>query len=231
MRRRSLALLAALTLASSAGAAHAASRVTDPYLGPPDTQITSGPTGAISIGRPTFEFSATEPGSTFMCRFDDGDFTACASPYASPQPLTQGEHTFQVFARDLAGNEDRSPAERTFTVDRNVSGANVSAKRSQKEKRRRVTLKITVSASEAVRVTARGSIDIGKRKLPLKSRTVTLAGGRRQVILGPLNQSSNRRILAQLRERKAVVANLTGTFVDALGNRATSGTVEIKLKR
>ncbi len=84
---------------------------------PPDTAITSGPAGPTSDGTPTFEFNAPgEPGATFECKLDNAaDWVSCSSPHTTAS-LTDGEHTFQVRAKDAAGNVDASPASRTFTV-------------------------------------------------------------------------------------------------------------------
>jgi sugar lactone lactonase YvrE len=82
---------------------------------PPDTEILGGPSGELSSTTATFTFTATEAGSTFLCQLDGGGFAACTSPKSYPG-LTPGLHTFRVKAQDQAGNEDPSPAERTFTV-------------------------------------------------------------------------------------------------------------------
>jgi len=82
----------------------------------PDTNITSGPNGATNTDSATFEFSSTDSGSTFRCKLDGAAFNACSSP-ESYTGLADGSHTFQVRARDAAGNLDATPASRTFTVD------------------------------------------------------------------------------------------------------------------
>src|SRR5439155_7623536 len=81
----------------------------------PDTSIDSGPSGSTEATGATFEFSATEAGSTFQCRLDGGSFAACTSPQAL-SGLSVGLHTFEVRATDGAGNTDASPAGRTWTV-------------------------------------------------------------------------------------------------------------------
>jgi hypothetical protein len=85
---------------------------------PPQTTITLGPAEGAAIGTdsPLFGFLSDEPGSTFSCSLDGGGFFPCSSP-RQLGPLDDGEHSFAVFATDLAGNPDPDPAERTFTVD------------------------------------------------------------------------------------------------------------------
>ncbi len=76
---------------------------------PPDTTITSGPPSSTSSTSATFAFTATEPGSTFLCKRDSEAETACNSGI-SYSNLAVGQHHFQVKATDPAGNTDQSPA-------------------------------------------------------------------------------------------------------------------------
>ena len=81
----------------------------------PETSLaTSGPSGTVASTSADFEFSSNESG-TFICVLD-GVSVGCGSP-KSYSGLGQGSHTFTVRARDVAGNEDPSPASRTWTVD------------------------------------------------------------------------------------------------------------------
>jgi hypothetical protein len=84
----------------------------------PDTTITGGPSGTTPDPTPTFTFSSNQLG-TFRCAVDGGSFGACSGPGAShtTSSLPDGAHTFRVKARDVSGNTDLSPAERSFTVD------------------------------------------------------------------------------------------------------------------
>lgn len=81
---------------------------------PPDTAITSGPTGTIYDGSATFEFTATEPNATFECRLDGGPWTPCSSPHTQ-SGYSAGAHTFEVRAIDQHGAVDQTPAARSFT--------------------------------------------------------------------------------------------------------------------
>jgi uncharacterized delta-60 repeat protein len=82
---------------------------------PPDTSITSGPSGRNNSSTATFGFSSTEPNSTFQCKLDSGGWVGCVSTttYAG---LASGSHTFSVAAIDPAGNVDPTPATRTWSV-------------------------------------------------------------------------------------------------------------------
>jgi parallel beta-helix repeat protein len=86
----------------------------------PDTTINSGPTGTITVNSASFGFSS-ETGATFECKLDGpgttvGTWGSCTSP-KSYSALANGSYTFNVRARDAAGNTDASPATRAFTVN------------------------------------------------------------------------------------------------------------------
>lgn len=81
---------------------------------PPETTISSAPPSIDNHATPTFEFSADEDDATFHCTID-GVAAGCSSPYMVA--LTDGAHTFTVFAVDRAGNQDTSPAVHAWTID------------------------------------------------------------------------------------------------------------------
>ena len=82
----------------------------------PQTSIDVAPADPSSDPSPTFEFSASEGGSTFECRLDGGAWSACSSP-ESLSGLADGSHSFQVRATDAAGLTDPTPASHAWTVD------------------------------------------------------------------------------------------------------------------
>ncbi len=84
-------------------------------LAPPTPTIDTGPSGSTGSTSATFSFSDNEAGVSFYCQLDGGAFSACTSP-ESYSGLAQGDHSFQVKARDAAGNES-SAASRSWTVD------------------------------------------------------------------------------------------------------------------
>ena len=96
---------------------------------PPQTTITSGPTGTWAPGKtndstPTFTFESNEPGSTFECSVDGGPWQSCTSPFTTPR-LPDGQHSFRVRATDPAGNTDPTPAASTFTIEPSCSLARI----------------------------------------------------------------------------------------------------------
>ena len=91
---------------------------------PPETTIDSGPEGTVATDSASFTFSSNEPDASFDCRLDGGGWSPCTSP-ASHSRLANGAHTFEVRARDGAGNNDPLPASRTWTVD--VAGPDTTA--------------------------------------------------------------------------------------------------------
>ena len=83
---------------------------------PPETSITDAPSGPTSSTSATFRFSSTDTAATFQCKLDDRSWSSCTSG-KTYTGLPQGSHTFRVRAKDSAGTNDPSPAERTWKVD------------------------------------------------------------------------------------------------------------------
>ena len=89
---------------------------------PPDTIITSGPDGEVAAAPTTLTFTGsdgiTAPADlVFAWRLDGGAWSAFASATSvTLGELGEGSHAFEVKARDRAGNEDPTPARRTFSV-------------------------------------------------------------------------------------------------------------------
>src|SRR5215211_4138918 len=96
---------------------------------PPETNIVSGPPDPDNSTSATFEFSSSEPGSTFQCALDDPSaYSPCTSPETVPDEglLAAGPHTFYVKATDGADNKtDPTPATYTWTMDTTAAAAPV----------------------------------------------------------------------------------------------------------
>jgi hypothetical protein len=84
-------------------------------LTPPETTITASPPATTTETIATFEFSSSQPGSTFQCSLDGEAFSPCANPMTYVG-LSPGAHTFEVRATDPAGNADASPATHNWTI-------------------------------------------------------------------------------------------------------------------
>jgi len=87
----------------------------------PSTTIVRGPANGQSIsGQVRFEFFSQARTTTFQCRLagprQSGGWSPCPTGSATYPALPPGSYTLQVKAIDTAGQEDPTPAERTFTV-------------------------------------------------------------------------------------------------------------------
>jgi hypothetical protein len=87
----------------------------------PQTSLNSQPVNPSSSSSASFTFSGTDNLTpslllAFECRLDGGSFSACTSP-REYTALTDGSHTFEVIASDLAGNDDLSSASYIWTID------------------------------------------------------------------------------------------------------------------
>ncbi|MDX6424532.1 MAG: large repetitive protein, partial [Gaiellaceae bacterium] len=83
---------------------------------PPETTITSGPTDYGAGTQAIFLTESSEPGSSFECRRVPDAFGVCA-PSHQYDGLTAASYTFEIRAKDAAGNVDPTPAVYRWTVD------------------------------------------------------------------------------------------------------------------
>ncbi len=63
----------------------------------------------------SFGFRSSEPSGGFQCKLDNRPFASCKSPKVY-RHLDSGPHTFEVKARDAAGNRDPTPAIARFRI-------------------------------------------------------------------------------------------------------------------
>jgi hypothetical protein len=93
-------------------------------LTPPDTVIdeTSEPSNPTNSSSATFRFSGAGQGGRYWCRLDDedkkGDEVACDSGSKEYNSLSEGRHTFYVYAVDAADNRDLISAFYFWEVDK-----------------------------------------------------------------------------------------------------------------
>ena len=92
---------------------------------PPQTTITDGPTGTIDYSDVTFKWTGSDTMTStsnlvYSYKLDgyDTSWSSWTSNTSKPyNDLPNKDYTFKVKAKDEAGNEDPTPAERSFRVD------------------------------------------------------------------------------------------------------------------
>lgn len=85
---------------------------------PPETSLTSAPSGVLTSSGATLEFNGSDLNGVlgFECRLNGGSWSACSSPRVL-SGLAEGAHSFEVRAVDVAGNRDSVPEVATWTTD------------------------------------------------------------------------------------------------------------------
>jgi len=84
---------------------------------PPDTTITSAPSGTIRSQSATFAFTSSPAASAYQCSLDGAAWSECSSPTTFDGLVTGAAHTFRVRGVSADGLIDSSPAQASFTVD------------------------------------------------------------------------------------------------------------------
>ena len=204
----------------------------EPDTTAPETAIDSGAAGNTSDATPAFGFSSNDPGFTgFECRVDGGSFFACSSP-ETIGPLSDGPHNFEVRAIDTAGNGDPSPALRAFNItpDTSLDGS-ASAKKTQKQKGKKIVVKAKATAGEDLDAEASGKIAVKKKAYKLKALSERVSSGSTKTLkLKPKRAKDARKIAKALKQGKKAKAKLTVKMTDDLGNKK-SQKLSVKLKR
>jgi Ca2+-binding RTX toxin-like protein len=87
----------------------------------PDTFINTPPAppsgSTVKSKDATFTYTSDKSPVTFECSLDGSPFSDCTSQPKKYTNLADGQHTFQVRAKDADGHEDRTPATRTWKID------------------------------------------------------------------------------------------------------------------
>lgn len=91
----------------------------------PDVVIGRSPENLVKGASADVTFSSTDPTALFECKLDSGSFAACISPKWYTL-LADGQHSFTVRARDLAGNVSGDKTA-TWLVDTTNPALTVSA--------------------------------------------------------------------------------------------------------
>lgn len=87
---------------------------------PPQVILNQTPSAVTNSTNATFDFSGKDNLSstlTYECKFDGQSFTSCSAPHAGT--LGSGNHTFQVQAKDQAGNVS-APASYAWQIDQSA---------------------------------------------------------------------------------------------------------------
>ena len=82
---------------------------------PPAPTLTSKPANVTASTSASFAFTDTDTTASYVCRLDGAAFAACTSPKAYTG-LSAGQHSFEVKARDPAGNEGAATSY-VWTID------------------------------------------------------------------------------------------------------------------
>jgi hypothetical protein len=184
---------------------------------PPDTEIQSGPSGAVASTSAVLRFTASEPGSTFQCRLGSAVWATCVSPERLSR-LPDAEHVFEARAIDDRGNIDATPARHRWRVD--TTGPHVKISRRP--------VRLTRAGVAKVRLRCRRSERSGPCSVRL--RLATRHGVRLGTKHFALVVGRAKRIRVQLgRRKRALVAHRGHLPVrakvrvhDRLGNAARS---------
>jgi len=85
-------------------------------LTPPTVSIDSSPSSPTASTSASFSYHSSEANSTFLCSLDGAlPPASCGASYS--HTVTNGDHTFDVWAIDQAGNQSGSAATFAWTVD------------------------------------------------------------------------------------------------------------------
>jgi hypothetical protein len=132
--RRSLALLASLTLLLLAGVSLAVAGAFAPLVHPsppappsppqpPAPTITAHPADPTNQTSAHFTYTDAQSGVSYQCQLDGGAFGTCAASGTTYGPLSERSHNFKV--RALAGSKTSPATSYSWTIDRTPPSASV----------------------------------------------------------------------------------------------------------
>jgi len=186
-----------------------------------NTVINTGPTGTITTNQATFTFagSPTTDTARIQCRINSEPFTDCSSPKTFTG-LPDGSHTVNFRAEDAAGNQDQTPATRTFTVDTTIYKARIGRVKvsgpAQASKARNTTYRILVSNS--------GNIDATGVKLQVKGMGVEAKRG-----VGKIAAGKSKSVKLELKFRKPGKVKLTFKVTSSnAGGKSARKTIRVR---
>ncbi|MGB0119874.1 MAG: CARDB domain-containing protein, partial [Solirubrobacterales bacterium] len=192
-----------------------------PDTTPPDTIISSGPTGTITTDQASFTFSGEPASDTakIQCRIDSEPFVDCSSPKVFTG-LADGPHTAEFRAEDAAGNQDQSPATRSFTVDATVFKARIGKVKvkgpASVKRNRKATYKVKLKNSGDAKATG--------VRLKVKSK-----GVKAKKSVGTIAAGKSRTVKVKLKFKKPGKAKLTFKVVTAnAGNRTVKKKITVR---
>jgi dipeptidyl aminopeptidase/acylaminoacyl peptidase len=123
----------------------------EPDTAPPETLFVSGPSGPTNDNSPSLSYSGTDDVTAsgqlqYSTRLDQGAWSAYSSDTSVTLAVSDGPHTVSVRARDESGNEDPTPAQRSFTVDTVAPAGTVTIQGGAAQTR---TLSVTLTLAAA----------------------------------------------------------------------------------
>lgn len=133
--RRSLALLAALTVTLVTGVSLAAAGAFAPLAHhdpppppspptPPAPTLTSRPADPTSQTGAHFTYVDAQSGVSYQCQLDSGSFGSCAATGMTYGPLSERTHNFKV--RAVAGSKTSSTTSYSWTIDTTPPASSIS---------------------------------------------------------------------------------------------------------
>ena len=131
---------------------------------------------------------------------------------------------------DLPAGSDGTDIGSAELFDNALRGDKLKAKKSQKQKGRKVVVTVKAGASDQVRLTATGTVKAGGKKVKLKKATKQVLDGRLiKLKLKPKSKSGSAKILRALGGGQTAKAKVTVVFADPAGNEAEKK-ARVKLK-